>query len=268
MEFCMSCNVTAASIQCMMSIHTPTHFLFTHLWWSSLAPFLPSFLPSLLPCLLFLPPSISESFPLTKSFFGLSTHSRKTPTVVIYVLCHQYPHMGKYNTWSDSTLLYKMFKTKQRTAAFILFHSILYCKTPSQTHEVVIECHKTCRASCLFALKMSHKVVQLFHWIIDWSVCMQTPTCRSHISESLLTCTSISNCLRCKHTNTKAHLCKRTVICFSFYHDCRLDFIKKFLIYCLLLSHQRSINLKDQRVFNEPTVCPFLSPYFPLRVHA
>ena len=152
-----------------------------------------SFLRSLLPCLLFLPPSIFESFPLTKSFFGLSTHSRKTPTVAICVLCHQYPFMGKHNTWSNSTLLYKMFKTKQRTAAFILFHSILYCKTPSKTHEVVIQCHKTCRASCLFALKMLHKVVQLFHWIIDWSVCMQTPTCRSHISESLLACTSISN---------------------------------------------------------------------------
>ena len=62
MEFCMSCNVTATSVQCM-SIHTPTHFLFTQPWCSSLAPFLPSFLLSFLPyflaCFSFLLPFLS-----------------------------------------------------------------------------------------------------------------------------------------------------------------------------------------------------------------
>lgn len=43
---------------CMMSTHTPTHFLYTHPQFSALTCAIPSFLPS-----------FPESFPLSKSFF-------------------------------------------------------------------------------------------------------------------------------------------------------------------------------------------------------
>lgn len=129
-EFCMSsCAVTAASIQTVHDVHSHTHSFPVHTSTISLPRLHHSFLS----------PSLNPSHSVSPSLSSCSSFQAPPPPQWTDVRYAIRIHTRKHN----------MFKTKQHTAAFILFHSTLYSKYISHTHELVIQCHKTSRASCL-----------------------------------------------------------------------------------------------------------------------
>lgn len=126
--------------RCMTSTHTPTHFLSTLPWLSSFT------------C------TISESFPLSKSFyfqlfFQHTVLKHPEQTGVCYAI--------RIPTWENMTLdkkecCYIHVQNKAAHSCIYYFTASITANTPHMLMKLVIQCH---RASCLFALKMLHKVV-------------------------------------------------------------------------------------------------------------
>lgn len=168
-----------------------------------------------------LPFSISESFPLSKSFsvqlfFLLGLHAVLRPpewTDVRYAI--------RIHTWENMTLVRRehcsIKCSKQSSTQLRSYYFTASFIATSHTCELVIQCHKTCRASCLFALKMLHKVVQLYHWIIDLSAFVRVDDEIYLPLWHLCSSAQASQTVCHLYTHTNTYLCNKTVICLSLY---------------------------------------------------
>lgn len=190
-EFCMSCTVTAASIQTLHDVHSHTHSFPVHT--SSLTYSIPSF---------FIPPSLNPSHSLLSPlvFYISYTVSRHPEwTDVCYAI--------RIHTWENMTLVQReCCYAKHSCIHIILQHPLQQIHLTYSGYTMSLNM-QSLLFICPEDVTQSSAAVPLNHWLE--CVCVDDEMCRSYISAHMHSCLAITQ------THKNRCLCNRTVIFFS-----------------------------------------------------